>query len=175
MQYSIWIPIQGKAGQTLTDLVKRLAKKYHGPVFEPHLTLLSPIPQQKELVIEKANEIARSISPFKLTTANIDYGNTYFQCVFIKVNTSKPLIKAAIFTRTLFGINSIFVPHISLFYGKVTVKTRVEILKSVNLPNLSFIAEKIVVAPAGESVPDPKDWKHLAEIPLANNRRSRLL
>jgi len=166
MQYSIWIPIQGKAGQTLTDLVKRLAKKYNGPVFEPHLTLLSPIPEKKETVIEKANEIAKSINLFKLTTANIDYGNTYFQCVFIKVNTSKPLIETALFARTLFGINSTFIPHISLFYGKVTDKTREGILKSVKLPKLSFIAEKIVVAPAGESAPDPKDWTHLAEIPL---------
>ena len=167
MQYSIWIPIQGKTGQNLTSLVKRLANKYHGPVFEPHLTLLSPIPQKKGVVIKKTIEISKVVRPFKLTTANIDYGNTYFQCVFIRVNTSKPLMETVRFARTHFGIKSTFVPHISLFYGNVDIKTRAEIARSVKLPNLSFIAGKIVVTPAGESLPNPKDWHHLAQIPFS--------
>ncbi|MEK7111877.1 MAG: hypothetical protein AAB875_00970 [Patescibacteria group bacterium] len=166
MQYSIWILLEGKAQETLKKIVNQLSIKYGGPAFEPHLTLLSPIPGKKEAVIEKANEIAKIVRPFKLTTTNVDYGETYFRSVFIRVNTSKPLIDAAMFARTLFGINSIFVSHISLFYGNVDIKTREEIAKSVKLPNLTFKAEKIVVTPAGGSVSDPKDWHHLAEIPL---------
>ena len=124
MQYSIWILSEGKAQETLAGVIHRLAKKYQGPIFEPHLTLLSPIPEKKEVVIEKAVEIAKSFSPYKLTTTSIDYGTTYFQCVFVRVKATKPLIETAMLTQKLFGINKLFIPHITLFYGNVDLETR---------------------------------------------------
>ena len=167
MQYCIWILPEGKAQETLAGVIHRLAKKYHGPIFEPHLTLLSPIPDKKEVVIEKANEIAKSIRPFKLTTTSINYiSTTYFQCLFVRVKTTTPLTEAAMLARKLFSIKSFFVPHISLFYGNFDIKKREEIAREINLPNLSFKADKLIVTPAGESVPNPKDWVHLAQIPL---------
>lgn len=166
MQYCIWILPQGKTQETLKKVVKALAKKYHGPIFEPHLTLLYPIPEKKEIVIDKANKIAKTAHSFKLTTSTIDYGTTYFQCAFIRVKATKPLIEAAMLARKLFSINSFFVPHISLFYGNLDVKKREKMAREIKLPNLIFKADKLIVAPAGESVPDPKDWVHLAEIKL---------
>lgn len=164
MQYCIWILPQGKTQETLKRVVAALAKKYHGPVFEPHLTLLSPIPENKEVVIQKANEIAKSISPFKLATTTMDYSTTYFQCLFVRVQTTRTLIEAAMLARKRFSVSSFFVPHISLFYGNIDIRKREEIAREVNLPTLTFKADKLIITPAGESVPDTKHWNHLSEI-----------
>ena len=163
--FSLWVTAQGNTQKRLEAVVKDLSKKFKGPNFEPHMTLLGPIPEGKEEVIRKAQIFARKIAPFKLTLGNVDYSSTYFQCVFIRVKTSIPLLEARMAAQKAFNIGSLFMPHISLYYGDVSPKVREKIAKSIKLPNLSFIVDRIIVTPA---TLDPSKWKHLAEIPLSS-------
>ena len=157
------ITAQGNTQRRLEAVVKDLSKKFKGPNFEPHMTLLGPIPEGKEAVIRKAGILARKIAPFKLTLGDIDYSSTYFQCVFVRVKTSIPLLEARMEAQKAFNIGSFFMPHISLYYGNVSPKVRQKIAKSIKLPNLSFVVDRLIVTPA---TLDPSKWKHLAEIPL---------
>lgn len=44
------------------------------------------------------------------------------------------------------------------------MQTREKVCREIELPEISFTAEGIVVV---QRVPDPQDWQHLAEIPLS--------
>lgn len=162
-RFSLWVTARGNTQKRLEAVVKDLSKKFKGPNFEPHMTLLGPIPEGKEEVIKKAQIFARKIAPFKLTLGNVDYSSTYFQCVFVRVMTSRPLLEARMTAQKVFNIDSLFMPHISLYYGDVSPKVREKIVKSVKLPKLSFMVDKIIVTPATN---DTSKWKHLAEISL---------
>lgn len=162
-RFSLWITPRGNTQKRLEAVVKNLSKKFKGPNFEPHMTLLGPIPEGKEEITRKAQILARKIAPFKLTLGNIDYSSTYFQCVFIRVKTSPPLLEARMATQKAFNIGSFFMPHISLYYGDVSPKVREKISKSIKLPHLSFIVDRLIVTPATLA---PSKWRHVAAIPL---------
>ena len=162
-KFSLWVTAQGNAQRRLEAVVKDLSLRFKGPLFEPHLTLLEPILEDKHEVIRKTQALARKITPFKLTLGNVDYSSTYSQCVFVRVKTSVPLLEARMVTQKIFNINSFFMPHMSLYYGNVSPETREKIAKSVKIPNLSFIVDRLIVTPA---TADSSKWRHLAEIPF---------
>jgi len=161
--FSLWITPQGNTQKRLKAVVKDLSKKFKGPIFEPHTTLLGPILEDEDEVVRKTQALARKIAPFKLTLGDVDYSSTYFQCVFVRVKTSVPLLEARMEAQKAFNINSFFMPHMSLYYGNTEPEVREKIAESVKLPNLSFIVDRLIVTPASS---DPSKWKHLAEIPL---------
>lgn len=166
--YSIWITLPDAARSRLTKIVNDLSKKYGGPTFEPHMTIVVNTNDTLENVVSKTKSIAKNTKAFELELGNIDYSTTYFQCVFVRAKTSVPLINLATKAKEKFDISSFYMPHISLMYGNLDAEEKDKIARSIKLSTLKFKAEKLVITPAGESVPDPKDWKHLAEIPLGN-------
>lgn len=161
--YSIWITADGKNQKLLEETVATLAKNHGCPLFEPHMTLLGPIKEEKEEVIKKTKKLAKTRNSFELEVGEIDYSSTYFQCVFARVKTNQHLIKLRMNAQEIFEINSYFMPHISLFYGDVPPHLRAEIAKEVDLPKIKFTAKKLIITPALE---DPDKWEHLAEIDL---------
>lgn len=161
--YSIWIPIEGKHKKVLERIVAELAGNYGCPLFEPHLTLLGPIDEEKDEVIKKTKELATLHDPFELEIEKVDYSTTYFQCVFARIKTNQHLINFRMKAQEMFGIDKFFMPHISLFYGNVPTPTRAKIVRELDLPEIAFTAEKLIITPAVE---DPDKWERLAEISL---------
>ncbi|HJX59385.1 MAG TPA: 2'-5' RNA ligase family protein [Patescibacteria group bacterium] len=161
--YSLWITPNGEAKATLDSSVKDLSAKFHGPTFEPHMTLLGPIYGEIDEIVAKAGLLAKQIKPFQVSLGQIDFSTTYFQCVFVRVQTGTSLLTARSFAQKTFNDTTVFMPHISLYYGNDDIGQRKNIAKSINLPRLEFLADKIIVTPATQN---PQEWEHLAEIPL---------
>jgi 2'-5' RNA ligase len=76
-------------------------------------------------------------------------------------------MEANLKAKRIFQIdNDVFMPHISLFYGKHKMKLREKIASEIELPKYKYFkAEKIIVVP---STQNPTEWEHLAEIPFQN-------
>ena len=162
--YSLWITPTDEAESKLNSIVIELSKNYHGPVFEPHMTLLGPIFEDKGEVVRKAKLLARQTAPFQLFLGEIDFSTTYFQCVFVRIQTNIPLLNARAKAQQMFDDKTFFMPHISLYYGNDNIEQREKIVKSIaKLAQLSFVASKIAITPATE---DPGEWEHIAEIPF---------
>lgn len=160
-EYSLWITPQGESKSRLESVIKDANSKFNGPDFEPHMTLLGPIPLDKEEIIEKTKIIVDKIAPFGLALGKVDYSSTYFQCVFVRVKTSVPLLEARMAAQEIFNIKSFFMPHISLFYGNVTPKERSEIANNFKIPEISFVVDRLILTPA---TLEPSEWEHTAEI-----------
>lgn len=168
IKYSLWLIPDKENQQILQEIIDKLAEKYAAPRFEPHLTLLSSIPKSEEVVVEKTKEVAARTEWFTVTTGEIEFSTTYFQCVFVRIKTTIPLMETHVRTRDIFGMDKekFFMPHISLLYGDYNMTTREKVCRAIELPEIAFTAERIVVV---QEVPDPQVWQHLAEIPLRAN------
>lgn len=163
--YTIWIVPSPSIKKDLDKIIIKLAKKYKSPIFEPHMTLLGDIEIDEKTMIEKAKILASKLKSFSLELGEISFSTTYFQSVFIRVKSTAKLMEANLKAKEIFGReNKVFMPHMSLLYGEQEMKLREKIIPTIKLPkNKIFIVDKIVVVP---STKDPKEWKHLAEIPL---------
>jgi putative endonuclease len=163
--YTIWIIPSQSLKIDLDKIVSRLAKKYKSPIFEPHMTLLGDTEIDEKTMIEKAKLLATKLKAFPLELGEISFSTTYFQSVFVRVNCTAKLMEANLKAKEIYKReNNVFMPHMSLLYGDQDMALREKIIPSVKIPKSSkFIVDKIVVVP---STKDPKEWKHLAEIPF---------
>ena len=135
--FSLWIVPEGEVRRRLSALVRALARRYGGPVFEPHVTLLAGVPGNARDVLERARTVVRSRAPFEVRFTGPEAGDTYFRCLYLRVQPSPELLALHEAAREAFGRKDEppYSPHLSLLYA--------------NPPAPPVLEEVRVKAPAG--------------------------
>ena len=77
--YSLWLMPTGEAYDKFSNLIKRLAKEYNAPIFEPHVTLIGEAMQSEEDVIRRAEKLVSGQESFPITLRTIDCQDSYFR------------------------------------------------------------------------------------------------
>lgn len=165
--YSLWIVPPSSLKKSLDEIILKLAKKYKSPKFEAHMTLLGDINSDEKQIIQQTKIFASKIETFPLKLGEISFSTTYFQSVFVRVISTAKLMEANLEAKRIFQMdNTVFMPHISLFYDKHEMKFREKIVSEIELPKTKYFkAESIIIVP---STKNPNEWKHLAKIPFQN-------
>lgn len=167
MAYSIWIiPSEANVRSYVTTVVTDLAQKFNGPIFEPHTTVLGDVHASIEEMEGNCKKIASQTKPFIVETGAVEYSTTYYQCAFVRLKSNPELMTLYDTTKAVFGMSAptVYMPHMSLFYGNVSYETRQEIIDSLSFTPQQFLINSLVVTPGGEL--PPSEWQHLMELPL---------
>lgn len=131
-EYSLWLISTGATQKQLQRLIKRLSREYCTVPFEPHVTLLGGIREPRELVIRKTAKLTRLIGQFEIKLARLNYRNKFFQCLFVKANKTPELVRARRIAEKFFRQKkSAYMPHLSLIYGLLPVKTKEKIISKI--------------------------------------------
>jgi 2'-5' RNA ligase len=119
---SLWLVPSESGRESLVGLIARLAERFGGPHFEPHVTLLPGLAGSYESVLTVAAELARRTPPLEIQPTRAARGDAYFRCLFLEVALTRELGAAHELARTLFDARSEapFFPHLSLAYGWLT-------------------------------------------------------
>ncbi|MFH2019929.1 MAG: hypothetical protein ABIJ34_00805 [archaeon] len=160
---SLWIMPTNGSYERLVALIKNLANKYNGPIFEPHITLLGDITRSKEDVITRAIQLAMLFRPFQISLQQTSYLDEYFRCIYA-IAESQELIKMNDFSRRFYYMESgkKFMGHLSLLYGYYTEEMKKEIVKNISVNEIITVEELCVVDTNGY----PEDWKIIRKISL---------
>ncbi len=164
MSYSLWlVPNEEEVKKYLAQIVKELADNYGGPVFEPHATLLGDLPLSLDEVIKGCEYFVSKTNSFKAEISSVEYSTTYYQCIFVRLKPTPELMNLYDLAKQSFGLTkpSIFMPHVSLFYGDIPYHQRQKIVDSIQLLPQQFTVASVIVVPGGEN--PPSEWKHLTE------------
>ncbi|MBI2611382.1 2'-5' RNA ligase family protein [Candidatus Gottesmanbacteria bacterium] len=164
MEYSIWVvppePVYGR----LKSIIKNLAGKYRGPTFEPHMTILGNIEKNLDEIKEKTSLVASKLNKLKLTLGQVSFSTTYFQSVFVRVDSTAELLQINLELKRQFRMeNTVFMPHISLLYGDHDMQTREKVANEIKMTQSSFTVDKFIVTPVTQ---EPDRWKYTMEIPF---------
>ena len=166
MAYSLWlVPNEETEQKYLSKTISELATKHKGPVFEPHLTILGDVNLELDVLCEKVNKVVQNTPVLKLETSSVEYSTTYYQCVFVRVKPTPEMMQLYEDLKVNLGLTSpsVFMPHISLFYGNLPYLERNEIATSLEIETQVFTSQAIVITPSGADVP-PDKWEHLREL-----------
>lgn len=155
------MPDEDEVKLYLSSTIRKLAEKHHGPEFEPHVTLLGNLPLTLDELEKGCEELASKTSPFQVTTGAVEYSTTYYQCAFVRIKPIPELMNVYDLAKQVFGLvnPSVFMPHISLFYGDTSYSERHKIVESLEFKQQHFHISSIVVTPTDEVL--PSEWKHL--------------
>lgn len=160
-KFSIWLISTDTVQDYLSSLVKLLANKFNGPIFEPHLTLLGDISINEKEVMSNVELLVKKAKSLNLEFGEVSFSTTYFQSVFVRIKASVDLMNLNLHGKKLFNINpNVFMPHISLYYSNDEMERRKLIANSINIKEKFYKANKLILT---YSTADPKGWKHLKE------------
>lgn len=163
--YVLWLVPSANTSKPLQKIINDLSKKYHSPVFEPHITLLGNISCDLETMIQRTKILVSKLKPFSISLGEISFGTTYFKSVFIKVKINEALMNVNLIAKEIFKVeNKNFMPHLSLVYSNNTVDERKNIISKITLSkDINFKIEKIIVLPYSDN---PNEFTHIVEFQL---------
>jgi len=158
--FHLWIVPTGAAFDRLAGVIADLSVRHHGPVFDPHLTLLGRLEGEEEDLVDRTHQLARALRPFEVRFKAPGYKAQYFRCLFLPAEPSPSILDAHQKATRIFDAQptSAFDPHVSLLYGKFPESLKQEIIKDLppDLPS-AFLASRLHLIRAGST--NPRDWQ----------------
>ena len=166
--YSIWLESSSDERQFFQELIIRLADRYGGQHFSPHVTLLS-LPTWQEDRLEEAqyllDDLTDNVGPFTLELTGVGQRDRYLQSVFLHAAHTQELGMLLELTRHL-CLDSMpnYMPHASLFYGDLITKDKKKLVAEIDFdfPRPHPIASVSLVWAKGW----PSEWEVVSRVPL---------
>jgi len=167
--YHLWLAPEGDAQQLLQGVVERLAEAHDGPVFAPHVTLLSGLDGDEASLIDANRRLATGLEPFDLHLTTPEAGTTFFQCIYMRVGESRSLSRTRQAAGDAFALPAGgYMPHLSLYYGDVSSERRAAVLETVPpQAKCRFTVESIQLIRADSE--RPVDWHCVDQAPLGRH------
>lgn len=165
--YHLFFLPSGKLFDSLQNTINRLAEKYGGMKFEPHITLLARITKADESeLVAKTKKLASTMRPFEIEPKKIYTQDAYFRALYCKAKYNAKVKRYHQRALEMFGIRDVnpYFPHLSLFYGNVSQSTKDEMIASLSLPaSMKFLVDTAYLyRTEGEA----QDWVRVGEYPL---------
>jgi len=149
----------------LKTVIKNLSEKYDAPEFDPHITLISEIHKPEDYMLQKCDELAGSLKPFRVKLNVLGYLDKYYQCVFLLAEKSHELMEANQQAREVFELppDKNYMPHISLLYGdKYTETTKQQIIDEIGEVSIEFDVNSLFLDHSSGDIPI-EDWHRVKE------------
>ena len=154
--FSIWVKSSSDDVANIKNQIDSFAEVENKASFDPHVTLVTKINSQ-----EKANDILDQIKKEK-TTVTFDRfceGESYFQRLYLSASDNIPFNNLVI---NLESWPSLWVPHLSLYYGN-------ELPKSYNPTNFDNLIPTTITFDTLElykTGPTVSEWKEITTLSL---------
>lgn len=158
-----WLIPTQPARSFFESVINDLARRYHAPRFEPHVTIHvgANRADAAETALSKA---ARECKRVKLDALGIGSSAEFIKTLFVEFAANKKLqvINQTIRTAAQDSFNYVLKPHLSLLYKQMHAVTRRELMDSINLcfSGVTFDALKAVrcISPT-QSRADVEAWR----------------
>lgn len=163
--HTLWLMPKGQHYQRFADLIKKLAKEYNGPIFEPHVTLLGNFPQPEEETIRLTEQLAANQKPFFMTLEQISYEDFHFRTLFVKARITHELQSLHNKARQIFNMQQIppYMAHLSILYGVYPNNLKEKIIAEISRDQTAEWEVNSVALVKGGLV---EDWKIIGEFPF---------
>lgn len=157
---------EGNTKDQLKKIIYKLSTNFGGPIFEPHITLVSSFVGNENIFIQKVGIISKKIKPFKIIFDRVAYTENFFRSLFLMVKENIELELARdIGCKGLNWRDSDYIPHLSLNYGDYTKKEKEKMVSKIhNVPN-GFIVKIIFLVYNNEI---NLEWKVIKAFDLIN-------
>ncbi len=154
--FSLWVKSSSDDVANIKNQIDSFAEEENKASFDPHVTLVTKINSQ-----EKANDILEQIKKEKTTVTfdRICEGESYFQRLYLTTSDNIPFNNLVI---NLESWPSLWVPHLSLYYGNELPKS----YNSTNFDNLIPTTITFDTLELYKTGPTVSEWKEITTLSL---------
>ena len=170
--YHLWLKPSGKAYDILAEAIRELSRTLQAPLFDPHVTLLSRLTGSEPEDLVRTEQLAAQLRPFQIILTEPSFRDDYFQCLFMKVQETPPVIEAHSTAKAVFAHKTeMFMPHLSLVYGLYPIELKQKTIAALS-PHLRLAFESKTVSLIKSNSDAPEDWQEMARIPMENGSKA---
>lgn len=174
---SLWLIPEPVALFPLKSVIEGLADRFGGPVFTPHITLLSRIAGHELSACDRTEQLAERRAPIEINGARILWTREYFQAIILDIPLSPALSKLRSDAERLFPEHrsGLWKPHLSLAYGHIDATRSQEAVVTLNenVPKAFAVgALEVVLASRDLSV---SAWRRIRTFPLGSSKAGKTL
>ena len=163
----MWLKPAGKAAHDIQKEIERLSNECRTPTFNAHITLVSSLFEEEELLLEHTEELADVLNPFSVRLTQAGYRDHYFQNLFVHCEPGDKLMSARRKAVELFNADADptdFEPHVSLLYGYLNSEEKEKMLEEIaHLFDTTLQIEAIQLVHVQGTV---AEWEQVAEFSL---------
>ena len=167
VRVSYWLIPEPKQKVFLQHSIRKLASTYNGPVFIPHVTLCVGGYQSVEDILSLIKSI-RCKKGISCKSNAISFSSSYTKSCFIEIIEEEDLlsIHQQISRNIPEGKRYEFLPHLSLFYGKLSRSQQQEISISTKIPMTLAFSQLIAIGTPiiNDSAKDVERWIELGNV-----------
>jgi 2'-5' RNA ligase len=162
--YAIWLTFSQNDKKYLRKIITNIAKKYHAPEFEPHITIYGLIDIEINLIKKILKKIAKNNKSFITRKTKILQSNNLWKTIYIELENQKEFIKIYQNLKGYFEQieKNEFNPHISLIYKILSTTEKTQIINQLNIKK-EFTIEQIVIL---KFFPEIEKWKIIEKYDL---------
>ncbi|KZO97922.1 LigT-like protein [Calocera viscosa TUFC12733] len=135
MGLSLWLVPPPKEAKILQGVIDKLADKYNAPKFQPHITLLTRVPEHMpvEEVLVRIRSAVPPEEPLHIKLSRVESDGHFFQCVLAPVEQSDYLMTLNAEVRKAINPHDTakYFPHLSLVYGDYTKEKKDAIIQEI--------------------------------------------
>ena len=166
VSYSIWLMPEGNVKYQLKKAIYMLSTDFDGPIFTPHVTLVSSFLGSEKELLQKTEIISKKIKPFEISFGDIEYSGDFFRSLFLKIKVNTKLKTARdIACKELNWNENDYMPHLSLVYGDYNRKEKEQMISTIKIIPDWFLVDHIFLAHNDEI---NLKWKVIQGYPLIN-------
>ena len=158
-----WLIPAETARSFFVSTIGKLAARFDGPVFEPHVTIYVTR-KGEDIPAEVLNRALVGYAPFRLSVRNLQYSDSFAKAVFVQFEPNSLLVRLSHAFQQASSLHDAYhlSPHLSLIYKKMTGTAKLDVSASVRLPfaEVHFDLAQAVICPVRtESHQDVKSWR----------------
>ena len=152
--YSIWVESSSNQLTEIKKVIKTLSEEEDKDYFEPHVTLVTNL-NSEHSAMDVFNKIPKK--RFDITFDTIQEGTTFFQRLFLTSTDNTNFQNSII---DIEGWPSLWVPHLSLFYGNELPKS----YPSKDFDNLIPVTVTFDTLVLSKTGPIVSKWKEITTL-----------
>ena len=156
----------------MKSIIIRLAGEFGGPVFTPHVTLLSlaflSTEEPETVLTKKMAAFAVACAPFSLALGLPAVEDRYFRSLYLRVQEKESMTALHRRAAEAFSVapDAEYVPHLSLLYGNYSQERKEERTTSLDLQGTdSFQVDQVNLWKTEGEV---ADWIRIASFNMGN-------
>ena len=163
-RFALWLVPAEPVRAELAAIIRRFAKQYDAPIFDPHVTVYGGCFTGADAMCELLDAVVTNVPPVTLTVTKLDWTAEFFKTLFIAFEHNDELanlseqMRRGLSRPAPYGLQ----PHLSLLYKQMPTDQKRRIIADLGpLPSRIACDETRIVSPANPTAAwrDVSGWR----------------
>ena len=130
--FSLWLEPKNADLARIQPIFAKFQQQTNRVRFVPHVTLIGNIPLPPDEIRRRLGELIKETAKFRIFFATAATSTAYYKSLFLECEENSALTDLNRLAQKMYGLNSEYLPHMSVIYGATGNDLKEQIMAELN-------------------------------------------